>query len=403
MTAQKSIFIALDGSANGTVPKGARLALGGLIEHDGSADPLGVKLGVLEDTFTPVVAGTAGMSYDVRAAVFVTNPTGSAANGPTVGANDAVVNVATTAAPGSNARYDVIWVRQHVVAADGGADSDNILEFGVKQGTVSASPSVPTIPTGALALANVLVTAGTVATNTLTFTAVHSWVRARAGSGGALRDSVVFTSSSSFNKADYPWLRSVRVRVQGGGGGSGGAQVTLANQGSAGDGGGGGGFAEKVIPVGDLASTETVTVGGGGAAGGVAAAGGAGGTSSFGAHLSGAGGAGGGLGIAVNTVANINSGRGGAGGAGSGGDLNIGGQFGSSGESVWNSARARGGHGGSAHLGFGTVGNTTGSRVNGSAGQNYGGGASGGACTASQAAIGGGAGAPGVVILELFG
>lgn len=404
MTAQKSIFIALDGSSNGTVPKGARLALGGLIEHDGSADPLGVKLGVLEDTFTPLVAGTAGMSYDIRAAVFVTNPTGSTANGPTAGANDAVVNVATDPAPGSNARYDVIWVRQHVVAADGGADSDNILEFDVTQGTVAASPSVPAIPTGALALANVLVTSGTTATNTLTFTRAHNWVRAR-GAGGGRSETVVFTSSDTFNKDDYPWLKSVRVRLVAGGG-AGGASVACSGiQASAGAGGGGGGYSEKVIPVEDLAASETVTVGGGGP--GTSGGGGGGGGSSFGSHVSATPGQGGPAGSAVTLLTGspmiVSSAGGGTPGAGTGGDLNLSGGEGGCGLVAF-STGVFVGAGGSSHLSpnDGEFSRRSSSSA-GTAGSLYGQGGYGASTVASGSARDGGAGAAGIVIVELFG
>jgi hypothetical protein len=177
MTARTGLYVARDASNNGTTPQGARLAQSGLIEWAGP-NPLDTKQGVFYDTGTPVVAGTAGMSYDVRA--FVATGRLSAASGPWISANDATVNVVTTAAPGSNSRIDVIWCRQHLVAADGGADTDVILEIGVTQGTSAASPSVPSVPTGALALMKVTVPSGTLATSGLTFTRMHEWVGGRA-------------------------------------------------------------------------------------------------------------------------------------------------------------------------------------------------------------------------------
>lgn len=165
-------FVAQTGAGAGTSPKGARLANGGLLAHDGST-PLGVRKGVLVDGGGPVVTGAAGMTYAVRAFVAVTMATST--NGPTVVPNDAAVSVATTVAPGSNSRIDVIWVRQKLLTGDGGSETTNLAEIGVTQGVAGASPAVPTIPTGALSLATVNVPAGTVATSGLTFTQTHPW------------------------------------------------------------------------------------------------------------------------------------------------------------------------------------------------------------------------------------
>jgi hypothetical protein len=181
MTAQRGMWIAQDSNDDGTTPKGARLATGGLLAHDG-ASPLGVRKGVIHDGGGPVVAGTAGMSYDVRAHVAVTMA--SSTNGPTVIANDATVNVPTTAAPGSGSRIDVIWVRQKLITGDGGSESTNEAEYGVTQGTASGSPSAPAIPTGAMALAQTTVGVGVTATNTLVFTRAHQWT---AAAGGVVR------------------------------------------------------------------------------------------------------------------------------------------------------------------------------------------------------------------------
>ena len=87
-------------------------------------------------------------------------------------------------------------------------------------------------------------------------------------------------------------LKYVVVEVVGGGGGGGGSREATPDQ--AGNGGGGGGYSRKIIGVGSLGSTETVTVGIGGAGG--AAGGGTGttgGTTSFGTHCSATGGTGG--------------------------------------------------------------------------------------------------------------
>lgn len=179
MSGLASLFVTRDGSSNGTTPKGARHALGGFLLQAGDA-LLNARKGVLMDNGSAnVVTGHTDMSFNIRAAVFVGQS--STAQGPWVGANDATVNVVTDPAPGSNSRYDVIWVRQHLVAGDGGADSDVILEFGVEKGVVAASPAVPATPTGAVKLAEALVTAGMTATNTATITQKFDWTVARGG------------------------------------------------------------------------------------------------------------------------------------------------------------------------------------------------------------------------------
>ena len=172
MAALTGNFVAQTGTGFGTAPKAARLANGGLLAHDGST-PLGVRKGVLVDGGVPVVSGTASMTYSVRAFVAVTMATST--NGPTVVPNDATVIVATTVAPGTNSRIDVIWVRQQLLSGDGGSETDNLAEIGVTQGTAGATPAVPAIPTGALSLATVNVPTGTTATSGLTFTESHPW------------------------------------------------------------------------------------------------------------------------------------------------------------------------------------------------------------------------------------
>lgn len=207
-----------------------------------------------------------------------------------------------------------------------------------------------------------------------------------------LRQIVKFTSSGSFTKATYPWLKYVRIRLVGGGGGGGGTAATGVGQWAAAGGGGGGGYSEKVIAVGSLGTSETVTVGAGGAAGAAGNnPGGDGGTTSFGAHCSGAGGTGGIGSSADNTY---NSHAGGTGGSGASGDINIPGSDGFYGITTVAGPTSLG-YGGDAHLGLG--GNNPG------AGEGYGGGGYGNSVTGSASAGAGYAGAAGIVIVELYG
>lgn len=204
--------------------------------------------------------------------------------------------------------------------------------------------------------------------------------------------NVVFTSSGTFTKASYTNLLAIKVRVVGGGGAGGGANGG-ANR-SVGAGGGAGGYAEVIVPASSLAATETVTVGAGGT-GVLAGQGNDGNPSSFGAWAV----AGAGLGghLTPNTTAAGT--LGGAGGAGSAGDLQATGSPGLIGE-VISASISWPGTGGSSVLGGGGNGAASVS-ADGSAGGAYGGGG-GGASTNTATNRTGGAGAPGIVIVELF-
>lgn len=168
MTALPGLHVARDAGGNGTTPKAARLALGALLAKDGPG-PLDVKKGVIADGGGPVVTGTAGMAYSVRAfggAVGLA----SAVNGPTITPNDAAVSVATDPAPGSNSRIDVIYIWQKLVTGDGGSESTNAPVIAVAKGATNAFPTAPSIPTGAVELGRATVTAGATATSALSIT-----------------------------------------------------------------------------------------------------------------------------------------------------------------------------------------------------------------------------------------
>jgi hypothetical protein len=107
--------------------------------------------------------------------------------------------------------------------------------------------------------------------------------------------TVYFTSSGTFSKADYPWLRAIRVKVQGAGGGGGGCGTTAATSVALGSAGGGGSYSESFITdIAGLDASVTVTRGAGGAGGAAGNnAGTAGGASSFGALVTTNGGLGG--------------------------------------------------------------------------------------------------------------
>lgn len=209
--------------------------------------------------------------------------------------------------------------------------------------------------------------------------------------------TLYYTNDGTFEKDNYPWLRAIRVKVQAGGGGGGGADATGPGAASMGAGGGGGGYAESFLTVDALAASEIVTVGAGGAGGTGANNGSKGGNSSFGSLVVAEGGAGGGYVSGLTSNATFNGG--GAGGVGIAGQLLTGGTAGEGATRI--PLIAFGGTGGSSMMGGGGRGGTT--NANGASGQNYGGGGGGARNHENQATERtGGAGAPGIVIVELY-
>lgn len=73
--------------------------------------------------------------------------------------NDGDVKVPLAASPSANSRIDVVYVKQNE-ARSPMSDSSDVPEFGVAKGTAAATPVTPSVPAGALALAQVLIPAG---------------------------------------------------------------------------------------------------------------------------------------------------------------------------------------------------------------------------------------------------
>jgi len=197
--------------------------------------------------------------------------------------------------------------------------------------------------------------------------------------------TVLFESSDTFKKADYSWLRAIKVKVQGAGAGGNGSGAQKGGQG-----GGGGCYAEGFVLVASLLDEETVTVGAGGSYGtSYTDLGSDGGSSSFGTHVTAEGGK-------AGSTSYLDGGSGGEVGTG---DLVISGSSGDSGhrEGTW----IHGGSGGGSALGGGGRGGYySGAGRNGASGKKYGGGGGGG-CGVT-ASYHGGTGADGVVVLELY-
>lgn len=73
--------------------------------------------------------------------------------------NDGDVKVPLAAAPSANSRIDVVYVKQNETRSPM-SDSSDVPSFGVVKGVAAATPVAPSVPVGALALAQVLVPAG---------------------------------------------------------------------------------------------------------------------------------------------------------------------------------------------------------------------------------------------------
>jgi hypothetical protein len=125
------------------------------------ADAAGVPRAGLLRSDSAVLAATGTMNVAVGA--FEAVLTKGKADGVTIIVNDGTVNVAIAAAPASNSRIDVIYVKHN---DDTTGDANALPVLGVLQGAAAASPVEPTgLPTGALRLGTIRVYAGTTATN----------------------------------------------------------------------------------------------------------------------------------------------------------------------------------------------------------------------------------------------
>lgn len=132
------------------------------------------RLGIFPAHTNPIVTSLASMAVSVGIFVAACSRTGT---GVEFVANNGSTTVALSAAPASNSRIDVVWVRPQFVAS---SDAGNSPLFGVTAGTAAASPVKPTIPAGALELATVLIpstatttqSAGVVITQTFLYTAM---------------------------------------------------------------------------------------------------------------------------------------------------------------------------------------------------------------------------------------
>lgn len=136
-----------------------------------------VRAGILPNTTAALVTARASMGVDVAGFGAVLNRSGAL-----LIANDGAVTVPLGAAPSSNSRIDVVYVKQNESAAPF-SDADNTPVLGVTAGTASVTPTAPNVPAGALPLAQVLIpsTASTTQSAGVVITQVYPYTAANGG------------------------------------------------------------------------------------------------------------------------------------------------------------------------------------------------------------------------------
>lgn len=153
----------------GTTTVEHRLQLAGLYAENAPGVP---RSGVLAQATDLLVVGRADMSYDVGPAPFVIGRTaGEGVYTPTL---TGTTNVPTGAAPATNSRWDLIYIKQNDQAK---GDADNAAVIGVQQGTAAASPTKPTgsLPAGAYVIAEARIFATTTGTSGGSNTIAQVW------------------------------------------------------------------------------------------------------------------------------------------------------------------------------------------------------------------------------------
>lgn len=169
MTVNRGLYVRNNG-ATGTTPTEARLIQAALVAENAPGTP---RQGLLDQAVANVVTGTATMSYNVAACTPVINR--AAGEGVYLMTLTGTTNVATTAAPGTGSRYDLIYVKQNDL--DKG-DANNLPVLGVVQGTSSTgTPTKPyaSVPAGAYVLAEARIYSGTTGTTGGSNTMTQVW------------------------------------------------------------------------------------------------------------------------------------------------------------------------------------------------------------------------------------
>ena len=168
MSANRGLFVRNNGTT-GTTPIEGRLALASLVVEDSPGTP---RQGLLGQDAATVVSGNADMSFTVAPCSVVVNR--ASGEGIYLFTITGSTTVATTAAPSTGSRWDLVYVKQN--DPDKG-DPDNTAVLAVLQGAAATSPTKPyaSLPAGAYVLAEAQVSAGATATNGASVTISQVW------------------------------------------------------------------------------------------------------------------------------------------------------------------------------------------------------------------------------------
>lgn len=146
----------------GTTALAFRRVLGTLVKQSAPGVPIAGRFGV--DNFA--LTGKTNMSWDVTGGGAVLTRTGQ---GAYLVASHQTINVTTNAADGVNPRIDRIYLHQLDPTIDS-ASSDVRAYVSVAVGTPAATPTLPSIPTGALELGRAFIPAGATRTDNIALT-----------------------------------------------------------------------------------------------------------------------------------------------------------------------------------------------------------------------------------------
>jgi hypothetical protein len=180
MAVNRGLFVRATGTAPakvGTTPIESRLALAGLVAENAPGSPRsGIMAQSLSSPQTIVAGNPSGMTYPIAPFEAVINR--AAGEGVYILSVSGTTNVATDPAPGTGSRWDIIYIKQN--DTDKG-DANNSPVLDVAKGTPGTSPTKPSIPAGAMALAEARIYTGTTGTSggSNTLTQLHSWTAAR--------------------------------------------------------------------------------------------------------------------------------------------------------------------------------------------------------------------------------
>lgn len=143
-----------------------RLAIAAMLSA-ATSTPLTARTGVLtgpgSTTLITGTSATAPMTVNIAAHHWVTSR--GTGDGVYLGTKEAAGTVDIAAAPASNSRIDVVYVKQNDASSTISPDGSTGELYGVATGTAAVSPTKPALPVGAVELGTVTVAAGATATN----------------------------------------------------------------------------------------------------------------------------------------------------------------------------------------------------------------------------------------------